>query len=80
MLATGVVSLPQTAEVLSDSANVLPNIAIFGSLSSMLWLFLLRRRGLDIHPLQYLKLGLMITPLMLIVGALSLYACGLFWG
>jgi Na+/H+ antiporter NhaD/arsenite permease-like protein len=80
MLATGVVSLPQAVEVLTDSTNVLPNIAIFGSLSSMLWLFLLRRRGLDIHPLQYLKLGLMITPLMLIVGALSLYACGLFWG
>jgi len=61
-------------------ADLGPNIAIFGSLSSMLWLFLLRRRGLDIHPLQYLKLGLMVTPLMLIVGALSLYACGLFWG
>jgi arsenical pump membrane protein len=61
-------------------ADLGPNIAIIGSLSSMLWLVLLRRRGLDIHPLQYLKLGLMVTPLILIVGALSLYACRVFWG
>jgi arsenical pump membrane protein len=32
-------------------ADLGPNIAILGSLSSMLWLVLLRRRGLDVHPL-----------------------------
>jgi arsenical pump membrane protein len=57
-----------------------PNITILGSLSSMLWLVLLRRRGLEIHPLQYLKLGLIITPLILIVGALSIYICSVLWG
>ncbi len=61
-------------------ADLGPNIAILGSLSSMLWLVLLRRRGLDIHPLQYLKLGLIVTPPMLIVGALALYASNMFWG
>jgi len=61
-------------------ADLGPNIAIIGSLSSMLWLILLRRRGLDIHPLQYLKLGLLVTPPMLIAGTLSLYACRVFWG
>jgi arsenical pump membrane protein len=60
-------------------ADLGPNIAILGSLSSMLWLVLLRRRGLDIHPLQYLKLGLIVTPPMLIVGALALYASNMFW-
>jgi arsenical pump membrane protein len=59
-------------------ADIGPNIAILGSLSSMLWLVLLRQRGLDIHPLQYLKLGLIVTPPMLAVAALSLYACSLF--
>lgn len=59
-------------------ADIGPNIAILGSLSSMLWLVLLRQRGLDIHPLQYLKLGLIVAPPMLIVAALSLYACSLF--
>jgi len=61
-------------------ANLGPNIAILGSLSSMLWLTLLRQRGLDIHPLQYTKLGLIVTPPMLAIGALSLYICCLFWG
>lgn len=54
-----------------------PNIAIVGSLSSMLWLVLLRQRGLEIHPLQYLKLGLIVTPPMLVVAALSLFVCSL---
>ncbi len=57
-------------------ADLGPNITIIGSLSSMLWLVLLRQRGLNIHPLQYLKLGLIVTPPMLITGALSL--CSVF--
>jgi arsenical pump membrane protein len=61
-------------------ADLGPNIAILGSLSSMLWLVLLRKRGLNIHPMQYLKLGLIITPAMLIIGVLSLYACSRWWG
>lgn len=61
-------------------ADVGPNIAILGSLSSMLWLVLLRKRGLDIHPLQYLKLGLIVAPPMLIIGVLSLYASSRLWG
>jgi arsenical pump membrane protein len=60
-------------------ADLGPNIAIVGSLSSMLWLVLLRQRGLDIHPMQYLRLGLIVTPPMLIASALALYASSLFW-
>jgi arsenical pump membrane protein len=59
-------------------ADLGPNITILGSLSSMLWLVLLRQRGLDIHPLQYVRLGLLVTPVMLLVSALSLYALSLF--
>jgi arsenical pump membrane protein len=61
-------------------ADLGPNIAILGSLSSMLWLSLLKKRGLEIHPLQYLKLGLIVTPVILIIGVLALYLCGLWWG
>ncbi len=60
-------------------ADIGPNIAILGSLSSMLWLVLLRKRGLDIHPIQYLKLGLIVAPVLLIIGVLSLYLCGQLW-
>jgi arsenical pump membrane protein len=61
-------------------ADLGPNIAILGSLSSMLWLTLLKKRGLEIHPLQYLKLGLIVTPIILIIGVLALYLCSLWWG
>jgi arsenical pump membrane protein len=61
-------------------ADVGPNIAVLGSLSSMLWLVLLRQRGLDIHPLQYLKLGLKVTPVLLIAGVVVLYFCSRLWG
>lgn len=59
-------------------ADLGPNIAILGSLSSMLWLIILRQRGLDIHPMQYLKLGLMVAPPMLLVAALGLYVSSRF--
>jgi arsenical pump membrane protein len=59
-------------------ADIGPNITILGSLSSMLWLLLLKQRGLTVHPLSYLKLGLIIAPPMLIVGALAIYASSLF--
>jgi arsenical pump membrane protein len=61
-------------------AGLGPNIFILGSLSSMLWIILLRKRGLIIRPVQFLKLGLIVTPPMLIIGVLSLYACNLLWG
>jgi arsenical pump membrane protein len=57
-----------------------PNLTILGSLSSMLWLVLLRKRGLDIHPVQYLKLGLIVTPPMLIIGVFCLYASSRIFG
>ena len=45
-------------------ADLGPNITILGSLSSMLWLVLLRQRGLDIRQVQYVKLGLTVMPLI----------------
>jgi arsenical pump membrane protein len=61
-------------------ADLGPNITILGSLSSMLWLVLLRQRGLDIRQTQYIKLGLIVMPLTLITSALCIYACGWLFG
>ncbi len=61
-------------------ADLGPNITILGSLSSMLWLVLLRQRGLDIRQGQYMKLGLTVMPLMLITSALCVYICGRLFG
>ena len=39
----------------------------------MLWLVILRRKGLDISTRDYLKLGLTVVPVMLVVGALLIW-------
>jgi arsenical pump membrane protein len=49
-----------------------PNLTTTGSLSTMLWLLLLRQRGIQVSSLQYLRLGIIVTPLMLLVTALIL--------
>jgi len=46
-----------------------PNLTTTGSLSTMLWLLLLRQRGLEVSSLQYLRLGVSVTPIMLVVTA-----------
>ncbi|PIZ26625.1 MAG: arsenic transporter [Chloroflexi bacterium CG_4_10_14_0_8_um_filter_46_9] len=57
-------------------ADIGPNLTIVGSLSSMLWLAILRQRGLNISPWQYFKVGIVLTPVMLAASILSLYAVG----
>ena len=46
---------------LADGAEA----SIVGSLATMLWLLILRRKGLDISTLDYFKLGLTVVPVML---------------
>jgi arsenical pump membrane protein len=54
-------------------ADLGPNLTTVGSLATILWVLILRRKGLDVSPIQYLKLGLMVVPLMLLGGALLLW-------
>lgn len=57
-------------------ADLGPNLTIVGSLSSMLWLVILRQRGLDLSPKQYFRVGLVLTPPLLAatIGCLYLMA------
>ncbi len=50
-----------------------PNITTVGSLATVLWLLILRRRNLDVSGLDYFKVGIMVTPLMLLAGALTIW-------
>lgn len=59
-------------------SDVGPNLTTVGSLATMLWLLILRRRGLDITPLEYLRVGLLVTPAMLLAAALALWATSVF--
>lgn len=50
-----------------------PNITTVGSLATILWLLLLRRRGVEISALAYFKVGIMVAPVMLLAGALGMW-------
>jgi len=49
-----------------------PNLTLLGSLATMLWLVLLRDRGLDVRAWDYIRVGLIVTPAMLLAAALLL--------
>ncbi len=50
-----------------------PNVTTVGSLATVLWLLILRQRGVDVSGLDYFKLGIVVTPLMLLAGALTIW-------
>lgn len=50
-----------------------PNLTTVGSLATVLWLLLLRRRGMEVSSLDYFKLGIIVTPIMRIVGAFAIW-------
>lgn len=54
-------------------AGLGPNLTIIGSLATMLWLNLVRKKGYNITALEYSFYGLITAPLMLLGAALALY-------
>jgi arsenical pump membrane protein len=50
-----------------------PNLTTVGSLATVLWLLILRRRNLDVSGLDYFKVGIIVTPPMLLIGALAIW-------
>ncbi|MFN2520406.1 MAG: SLC13 family permease [Candidatus Limnocylindria bacterium] len=50
-----------------------PNFTTLGSLATVLWLQILRRRGLDVSAKEYLLLGFSVVPLMLAGCAILLW-------
>ncbi len=50
-----------------------PNLTTVGSLATVLWLLILRRRNLDVSGLDYFKVGIVVTPIMLVAGALTIW-------
>jgi arsenical pump membrane protein len=50
-----------------------PNLTTVGSLATVLWLLILRHRHVDVSGLDYFKVGVIVTPLMLFAGALTMW-------
>lgn len=54
-------------------ADLGPNLTTVGSLATVLWLVILRRKGLEVSSVQYFKVGILVTPVMLLLGALAIW-------
>lgn len=52
-----------------------PNLTTVGSLATILWLLILRQRNVDVSGLDYFKVGVVVTPLMLLAGACAIWLC-----
>ena len=50
-----------------------PNLTTVGSLATILWMLLLRRRGVEVSALDYFRVGILVAPIMLLAGALAMW-------
>ncbi len=50
-----------------------PNLTTVGSLATILWLLILRQRNIEVSGLDYFKVGILVTPLMLVAGAVAIW-------
>jgi arsenical pump membrane protein len=55
-------------------ADLGPNLTTVGSLATMLWLLILRRRGLEVSTWSYFKLGIIFVPALIFIGSLLIWA------
>ncbi|MGC8633390.1 MAG: ArsB/NhaD family transporter [Candidatus Limnocylindrales bacterium] len=55
-------------------ADLGPNLTTVGSLATVLWLLILRERGLEVRAVDYLRVGLVITPPILVISTLLMVA------
>lgn len=53
-----------------------PNLTTTGSLATILWLSIVRSRGVRVSPFEYLRLGLLIVPITLLVTSFWLWIVG----
>lgn len=55
-------------------ADLGPNLTPVGALSTMLWLVIVRRRGVEVSTWDFLRIGAIVTPLTLIAAGLLMAA------
>ncbi len=53
--------------------NVGPNLTIVGSLATLIWLSIVRDRGIEIGARDYLKIGIVATPFILLAAVFGLW-------
>jgi len=72
LIAANALTLTHTTGLLRDvtliAIDLGPNLSVTGSLATILWLLALRREGLNVTFLDFLKVGLLAMPLALLAG------------
>src|SRR5712691_1295409 len=63
---------PQVAGAILIGVDLGPNLSVTGSLATVLWLIALRRDGVKIAPLRFLRYGLLVMPPALMLSLLAL--------
>ena len=53
--------------------NVGPNLTTVGSLATLIWLNITRSKGMDITAKDYLKIGIISTPIILLAAVVGLW-------
>jgi arsenical pump membrane protein len=70
LIAANTLALTHTQGLLKDivliAVDLGPNLSVTGSLATILWLLALRREGLNVTFLDFLKAGLIVMPLALL--------------
>lgn len=64
---------PVLAYAVLVGANIGPALTTYGSLATMLWLTLVRKRGMDVRTASYLRVSLATVPIVLLTTSLALW-------
>jgi arsenical pump membrane protein len=75
---TGAAHAPFLAGLVAG-ADLGPNLTPVGSLATMLWLVVVRRQGVQVSTPEYLRLGALVTPALLLVSWAVLAATCRLW-
>jgi len=54
-------------------ADLGPNLTTVGSLAKILWILILRRKGVEVSRLEYFKLGVTVVPIMILIGSVLIW-------
>ena len=72
---TAVAQTPGLARTLRDAlligVDLGPNVSVTGSLATILWLIALRREKQEVSAWSFLKVGLVVTPVALVLAVLA---------
>lgn len=64
---------PVLAYAVLVGANIGPALTTYGSLATMLWLTVIRKRGMDVTTADYLRVSLLTVPIVLLTTSVTLW-------